>query len=226
MAKREKVEKKSLSLEGTIADINKQYKKTVIRVGVGDFIPGPKIPFSSPRANYMTYGGVPLGRATEFLGPENGGKTTSLLDVIGQAQKKFPNKRAVLFDLENTLDEEWAEKIGVDLDSLILGKPDDETAEQILQSILDIIETGEVSILGLDSIPMLVPKGLYDETLDKKSYGGASGVLTEFSRKISAILNKTQTAFVYTNQLRDNFNNPYDMYHTPGRETAVLVSDN
>ena len=245
-------------LDKAIMDINKRFKTEILRTG-SEYIYVEKIPFSSPRANYMTYGGVPIGKATEFLGAESGGKTTSALIVCGQAQKKAVKewttkkdtltsrvdslgerdtksakddlkkysaelvawvekspKKVVFFDLENTLDDEWAELNGVDIQELIIARPQDHTAEQILQMVLDIIDSGLIELLVIDSLPMLVSKQIYEETLDKKSYGGMSAVLTEFSKRVSAKLSRHHTSLIGINQVREDFDNPYNIYSTPG----------
>jgi recombination protein RecA len=125
-------------------------------------------------------------------------------------------RKAVYFDTENTLDEEWAQKNGVDTDALYLVRPDDQTAEQVLQMVLDMIDTGLVEILVIDSIPMLVSQQLFDETLEKKSYGGIAGALTEFSSRVSPKIAKHHTALLSINQSREDFNNEYNLYNTPG----------
>lgn len=245
-------------LDSIVNEINKKYKQKIIQVGT-ERAYVEKIPFSSPRANYMTYGGVPVGKSTEFFGPEGGGKTTSALDVVGQAQKAASAKwekqvseseseleiletknnksdkdrikklkayveqlhldgprKAVYIDAENTLDEEWAQKNGVDTDALYLIKPEDQTAEQVLQIALDLIDTGSVEILVIDSIPMLVSQQVFDQTLEKKSYGGIAGALTDFSRRVSHKISTNHTALVTINQSRDDLGNEYNIYHTPG----------
>jgi recombination protein RecA len=246
------------ALDAVIAKLNQQYKKEVVKKGTSQ-IYVDKIPFSSPRANYMTYGGVPIGKGTEFLGTEGGGKTTSALDITAQAQKKAKReynkelgelrdeidaleekgnksdakrldklkkeygtlnergpRRCVYLDLENTLDEEWAEKIGVDLDELYLMKPDDETAEQVLQMVLDLIDSGMVLLLVIDSLPMLVSQKVFEEDLSKKQYGGIAGVVTDFCGKVSPMLSRNHTALVIINQIREDLNNPHNQFHTSG----------
>lgn len=245
-------------LDKVVADINKKYKSNIIQIGT-ERAYVEKIPFSSPRANYMTYGGIPKGKSTEFFGPEGGGKTTAALDVTGQAQKaakiawgkelgevsaELDNliaknnksdkdrikklqerqlkletdgpRKAVYFDTENTLDEDWAQKNGVDTEALYLVRPDDQTAEQVLQMVLDIVDTGLVEILVIDSIPMLVSQQIFDQTLEKKSYGGIAGALTEFSRRISSKISRHHTALLSINQSRDDLANEYNLYNTPG----------
>lgn len=246
------------SLELVMNEINKKYKSNIVRKGT-ELDPVAKIPFSSPRANYITYGGIPRGKATELFGPENGGKTTTAIDIVAQAQqvawKEYQEKlitlqeemeklqesgsksaakrlkgaqsehrqieekgpqKVVYVDSENTLDEEWAETNGVDTEDLILIRPQDQTAEQVLQMMLDLITTEDVILMVLDSIPMLVPKQIYDEDMDKKMYGGVSGPMSEFSRRVSGLIGKTNTALIMINQIREEMNSQYIAYRTPG----------
>lgn len=246
------------ALDKAIEKLNADYKKQIVRLGT-EQIYVEKIPLSSPRANYMTYGGIPIGKGTEFFGPEGGGKTTSALDATAQAQKKARNdfgnelgalrteletleeknnksdqkritklresikeleergpKRCIYVDLENTLDEEWAQKIGVDTDELYLMRPDAETAEEVLQMILDLLETGMVILLVIDSLPMLVSQKIYDENLDKKTYGGIADTVAAFCSKATPIINKFKTALIIINQIREDLQNPHNLYKTPG----------
>lgn len=245
-------------LEKAIRDINQKYKSDIIQKGT-EMVYVEKIQFSSPRANYLSYGGIPIGKATEFFGSEGGGKTTSALDIAGQAQKRAKSefsqalasidsevealsgktgksdadrlkrleekrqtlvetghRRVVYIDAENTLDVDWARRLGVDTDDLILMRPQDQTAEQVLQMMLDLIDTGQVILMVLDSIPMLVSQSLYDESLEKKSYGGIAGAVTEFCRKVSGKISQHRTALLLINQVRENLENPYDQFKTAG----------
>lgn len=248
------------ALEKAIKEINSKYKKELVRKGT-DQIYVKRIRFTSPRMNYMTYGGIPVGKATELFGPENGGKTTTALDLVANAQKQaleeyeeaveaiesklytlsqkeklskqdekdvkkleeeleqlqeLGPEKVVYVDAENTLDVEWAQKLGVDTDSLILVRPDDETAEQVLQIVLDLIDTGRVLLLVLDSVPALVGAKVYDEDIGKQTYGGLGDVMAQFSGKVSGKLTRTMTALVVINQVREDMNNPHNMYKTPG----------
>lgn len=240
-----------MNLDQVMQEINKKYKDEIIRRGTGR-IYKDRIPFSSARLNYITYGGIPLGKVTEFLGPDGSGKTTTALDVVGRAQKlaeeEFKNKiaeyderiaqetgkrqqqlkeeleevksrgkrKVIYIDAENTLDEEWAEKIGVDTDELILMLPQEQSAEQVLQMIIDLVATGEVILIVLDSLPMLVPQSLFDEEMDKKAYGGIAGAMSVFSSKICPKLARSRTALIIINQIRDDMKNPFNLFHTPG----------
>lgn len=245
-------------LDIAIQTLNRKYKAELVQKGVG-MVYVEKIPFSSPRLNYMTYGGIPIGKSTELFGPEGGGKTTTAIDIVGNAQRlayrnwkerieslqtahkelteknnktdqkriasvaeeieelteKGPRK-VVYVDSENTLDSDWAELNGVDLEEMYLIRPQDHTAEQVFQMILDLVGSGEILCIVLDSIPSLVSQKLYDKTLEEKTYAGISDAASEFSRKISPLISKHHTAYVQINQIRDNLKNPFDIYHVPG----------
>ncbi len=237
----------------TLAGINKSYGTDTVRFGLA-LERVPRIPFTSVRANYITYGGIPIGRSTEMFGPENGGKSTTALDLVGQAQKQCVQEhqvslvelkkalekkmspkdrqaleskleetqeygpRSVLYvDTEHTLDYAWAEKLGVDINSLLVLDPKEaRSAEEILQATLDLVDTGAIKLLVIDSIPMLVPQTLVGESLEKKSYGGIAGVLTQFANRMAPKLAKYQTAMILINQVREDLSNPYNMFRTPG----------
>lgn len=241
-----------------MAELNKKFKAQIINQGT-DIIEVAKIPFSSPTANWMTYGGIPVGKITEFFGGEGGGKTTSALDICANAQKKFnevfeqyrekvldeieqlkakdtkdSKKKAdklmsdlmeyvergprvvVYIDAEQTLDVQWAQLLGVDTEAMILVRPQEQTAEQVLQIAIDLISTGDVGLCVLDSIPMLVSQNIFNEDMDKKSYGGISQALTVFCSKVTPHLTQQQCAFIGINQIREDLASMYNTVSTPG----------
>ena len=241
-----------------MAEINKKFKAQIINQGT-DIIEVAKIPFSSPTANWMTYGGIPVGKITEFYGGEGGGKTTSALDICANAQKEFNKifdqhredllneiellnekntkeakkksdkltaelvahvekgpKVVVYIDAEQTLDVKWAQLLGVESESMILVRPQEQTAEQVLQIALDLIATGDVGLCVLDSIPMLVSQNILEESLEKKSYGGISQALTTFCSKVTPHLVQNQCAFIGINQIREDLSSMYNTTSTPG----------
>jgi recombination protein RecA len=241
-----------------MAELNKKFKANIINIGT-DIIEVAKIPFSSPTANWMTYGGIPVGKITEFYGGEGGGKTTSALDICANAQKQFnkvyeekldslnnqitklesseskENKKkiaklieevnrlkekgtkvVVYIDAEQTLDVKWAQLLGVDTESMILVRPQEQTAEEILQIAIDLVSTGDVGLCVLDSIPMLVSQNIFDESLEKKSYGGISQALTMFCSKVTPHLVQNQCAFIGINQIREDLSSMYNTTSTPG----------
>ena len=246
------------SIDLKMAELNKKFKANIINIGT-DIIEVDKIPFSSPTANWMTYGGIPVGKITEFYGGEGGGKTTSALDICANAQKQFnkvyeekldllnnqitelesseskENKKkiaklieevnrlkekgtkvVVYIDAEQTLDVKWAQLLGVDTESMILVRPQEQTAEEILQIAIDLVSTGDVGLCVLDSIPMLVSQNIFDESLEKKSYGGISQALTMFCSKVTPHLVQNQCAFIGINQVREDLSSMYNTTSTPG----------
>ena len=246
------------NIELKIAELNKKFKANIINMGT-DIIEVDKIPFSSPTANYMTYGGVPVGKVTEFFGGEGGGKTTSALDICANAQVKFAEvfdkqvaeleeqieelnmkgtkdaskkasrlqtqldeviekgeKLVVYVDTEQTLDTQWAKLLGVNTEKMILVRPQEQTAEQVLQIIIELIATGNVGLCVLDSIPCLVPQQIFEESLEKKAYGGISQPLSVFCSKVLPHLVQNQCAFIGINQIREDLSSMYNTISTPG----------
>ena len=233
-------------LDILIKDFNKQYKEE-IAARVIPKIETQKIPFSSPRANYMLYGGIPRGRIVEFAGEENGGKTTTALDIVANAQKLFQEeweneiteleaidkkkkeqqsrldyikargpKQIVYADCENTLDEEWARKLGVDTNKMILLKPQSQTAEQIFEMLLQMIDTDEVGLVVIDSLGVMLSAQAYEKSMEEKTYGGIAAALTLFSKKAELLCTKYNCTLIGINQMREDINSPYGGTITTG----------
>ena len=190
-------------LNNLIKEFNKSSSETVVSVGLPTY-EFKRIPFTSPRMNYCTFGGLPVGKLIEFYGEEHGGKTTSALDIIANYQQTGDNRAVLYVDAENTLDAEWARTMGVDVDNLILFKPTSQSAEEILQFILDAIDTGEIGLWVLDSIGALSSKQELEKTLDEKTYAGISAPLTVFGRKAEMLMTKHHCTGIGINQLRDD----------------------
>lgn len=226
-------------LDTLVAEINKQWKEDIATRGV-QRIHTQKIPFTSPRLNYMTYGGLPRKRLIEFSGDENGGKTTTALDVVKNAQQLFQKeweeelsnkdtdakrkaylesrgpKRVVWADCENTFDEEWAIKNGVDLDTLYLLRPQTQAAEDIFEMLLNMIETDEVGLAVIDSIGVMLSKQAFEKEVGDKTYGGISMALTRFSEVAVLDCRKYDCTVIGINQMRDDLNSPYGGKTTTG----------
>ena len=185
--------------------MNKKSQENVVQFGITSY-EFKRIPFTSPRLNYMTYGGLPIGKLIEFFGEEHGGKTTTALDVIANYQGMEDGRKVLYVDAENTLDVEWAEKIGVDVDSMIVFKPTSHSAEEIFQFILDMIQTNEVGLVVLDSLGVLVSAQALDKSVEDKTYAGISQALTNFSGKAEMFCQKTHCTFIGINQIRDDLN--------------------
>lgn len=203
------------NLDLIIKDLNKKMKVGNIQLGV-DFQEVQKIPFSSCRLNYMTYGGIPVGRIAEFYGADGSGKTTTAIDVAGNAQKMFPDKKVLFVDIEHTFDSCWATKLGLNCDNIIYLDPDSMGAEEVFNMIIELIESGEISLCILDSIGAMVSMQANEKQIGERTYGGVSMALTEFSKKITPVLARTQTAFIGINQVRDDMNSMYGGTTTTG----------
>lgn len=202
-------------LEALITKMNKDMKLGNIKLGV-DYQDVQRIPFSSCRLNYMTYGGIPVGRITEFFGSDGSGKTTTALDIAGQAQKMFPDKKVLICDIEHTFDTSWASKLGLDVGNILYFDPDSLDAEEVFNSLIELINSGEISLCILDSLGAMVSGQANDKKIGERTYGGISMPLTEFSKKITPILAKTKTAFIGINQIRDDMNSMYGGTTTTG----------
>ena len=131
-------------LEKAIRSINKKSGTKLIKENI-DYEDIEKIPFPSPKINWQLYGGLPLKRITEIAGSDGSGKTTTALAFCGEAQKMFPEKKALYIDAEYTLSLSWAEKLGVNTEELLIMQPETETAEDIFDYILDLVKTGGLS---------------------------------------------------------------------------------
>lgn len=202
-------------LDELIRQVNKEVGEDIVATGFKNY-EYERIPFTSPRMNYCTFGGLPIGRLIEFYGPEHGGKTTTLCDAIANYQNTYPNRRVVIVDAENTFDLDWAEKLGVDISKITLFQPTGQGAEFIFQFIEDAVKTGEVGMWALDSIGALVSNKEIDDDIEDKTYAGISQPLTKFAKRINPLMNKYHCLGIAINQERDNIGNPYAPPITPG----------
>lgn len=205
----------SSNLDLIVKDLNKKMKVGAISLGVA-FQEVQKIPFSSCRLNYMTYGGIPIGRIAEFFGTDGSGKTTTAIDIAGQAQKLFSDKKVLFVDIEHTFDPVWATKLGLNCDDIIYLDPDSMGAEEVFNMMIELIDSGEISLCILDSIGAMVSMQANEKQIGERTYGGVSMALTEFSKKITPVLSRTQTAFIGINQVRDDMNSMYGGTTTTG----------
>jgi recombination protein RecA len=125
--------------------------------------------------------------------------------------------RPVLYcDCENTLDAEWARKLGVDTDSLIVLNPTSQCAEDIFEFVLQMVETGEIGLFVIDSLGVMVSKEAMEKTIDQKTYAGISRPLTAFSNKVEMAMQKHQVTGICINQVRENLNSSWGGLTTPG----------
>ena len=203
------------NIDNILKDLNKKMKVGNIQLGV-DFQEVQKIPFSSCRLNYMTYGGIPVGRVVEFYGTDGSGKTTTAIDVAGNAQKMFPDKKVLFVDIERTFDAVWATKLGLNCNDIIYLDPDSMGAEDVFNIIMELVESGDISLVIIDSIGAMVSTQANEKEIGERTYGGISMSLTEFSKKIAPILSRTNCTLIGINQARDDMNSPYGGTTTTG----------
>ena len=202
------------SLEEVMAEINKK-RGNIINKGEWqeDYV---RVPFTSPRLNYITHGGLPLGKLVEFYGAEHGGKTTTALDIVANYQIMEDAKNVLWVDKENALDPVWAGKIGVNLDDVLMMKPDTTSAEDIFDDVLAIMGTGTVGLVVIDSFGVMQSKKASEESVADKNYGGIAQALTNFSDKALVLAQKHNTLVIGLNQLRDKMDSTYGGTTTTG----------
>ena len=210
-------------LDSLMAEVNKRFKQELMTNGLPVFNK-KRIPFSSMRLNYMTYGGIPRDGMIEFFGEEGSGKTTTALDIVANAQRIFKQEagkkqeplKVLWIDAENQLDEQWAKTLGVDLTCLKVFVPINMAAEDILEVAIASAATGEVGLIVLDSIGGLMSRKEIEGSVEDKQFCGIADPMRKFVNKIRPILGRNGCAFICINQLRDNVGAMYPSTKTPG----------
>jgi recombination protein RecA len=204
-------------MDALMKEINKEFKGDILHRGLAAF-DYERIPFTSPRLNYMTYGGIPKGKLIEFYGEEHGGKTTTALDIVANYQTMENAKGVVYADLENTLDSVWATKLGVDFtrDDIWVMNPTNQGAETIFEKILQMIATDEVGLVVIDSLGVMVSNQALEKSVEDKTYGGIAMALTNFSKKAEMLCHKHNCTIIGINQMRDDMNSMYGGVTTTG----------
>ncbi len=153
-------------------------------------------------------GGVPRGRIVEIFGPEASGKTTLILHIIAEAQKA--GGVAAFVDAEHALNPQWAEKIGVNLEDLLISQPD--TGEQALEIVETLVRSGGLDLILVDSVAALVPKSEIEGDMGDAQVGVQARLMSQALRKLAGTINKTSTCLIFTNQIRHKigvfFGNP------------------
>src|SRR5271154_4237980 len=191
--------KKALSL--AIAQIEKSCGKGSI-MKMGPDAPRVRIESISTGAINLDaaigVGGIPRGRVTEIYGPESSGKTTLCLHVVANAQRA--GGVAAFIDAEHALDMEYAKKLGVDVENLLISQPD--TGEQALEIADILVRSGAVDVVVVDSVAALVPKAEIEGEMGDSHMGLQARLMSQALRKLTAIVGKTRTTVVFINQLR------------------------
>ena len=166
-------------------------------------------------------GGYPKGRVIEIYGPESSGKTTVALHAIASAQKK--GGRAAFIDAEHAIDPEYAKRLGVNVDELILSQPD--SGEQAMEIVEILIKSQSVDLVVVDSVAALVPQAELDGEMSDAQVGAQARLMSKALRKITGLLNKSECSIIFINQLREKvgimFGNPET---TPGGRALKFYS--
>src|SRR5262244_884533 len=199
------------AVELAVGQIEKQFGKgSIMRLGQkGAIQPIDAIPTGAISIDFaLGVGGVPRGRVIEIFGPESSGKTTLALQVIAEAQKL--GGMAAFVDAEHALDASYAQKLGVDVDNLLVSQPDN--GEQALEIVEVLIRSGGVDVVVVDSVAALVPKAEIEGEMGEAQMGLQARLMSQALRKLTGVVSKSKTCLIFINQLREKigvmFGNP------------------
>src|SRR5437868_2223434 len=190
------------AIEMAVGQIEKQFGKgSIMRLGQKDA--GYTIPAISTGSVSLDYalgvGGVPRGRVIEIFGPESSGKTTLSLQVIAEAQKL--GGMAAFVDAEHALDSQYAVKLGVDLENLLVSQPDN--GEQALEIVEVLIRSGGVDVVVVDSVAALVPRAEIEGEMGDAQMGLQARLMSQALRKLTGVVSKSKTCLIFINQMRE-----------------------
>ena len=211
------------TLDQVLADIEKQFGKgAVMKLGENEHQKIDTISSGSIMLDVnLGIGGYPKGRIIEIFGPESSGKTTFALHAIAESQRK--GGRAAFIDAEHALDPEYASKLGVNINDLLLSQPDN--GEQALEICEALVRSGAISIVVIDSVAALVPQAEIEGEMGDTHVGLQARLMSQALRKLSGVINKTNTVVIFINQLREKvgvmFGNPET---TPGGRALKFYS--
>ncbi|MFP6584425.1 MAG: recombinase RecA [Candidatus Hydrogenedentota bacterium] len=196
------VELKTKALDVAVGQLEKQYGRgTLVRLGDDSFI--NKIPAISTGSLSLDIaigiGGLPRGRVVEIFGPEASGKTTLALHVVANAQKN--GGIACFIDAEHALDPTFAQKIGVDIDNLLVSQPD--TAEQALEICETLVRSNAVDVIVIDSVAALVPRAEVEGDMGDSHMGLTARLMSQALRKLTASISRSKSTVIFINQIRD-----------------------
>ncbi|MBQ8100477.1 MAG: recombinase RecA [Paludibacteraceae bacterium] len=198
------------ALQMAMAKIDKDFGKgAIMKLGDDKIEDIPVIPSGSVGLNLaLGVGGYPRGRVIEIYGPESSGKTTLAIHAIAEAQKQ--GGIAAIIDAEHAFDRFYAEKLGVDVDNLLISQPD--SGEQALEIADELIRSSAIDIIVIDSVAALTPKAELEGEMGDNKVGLQARLMSQALRKLTATINKTNTTCIFINQLREKigvmFGNP------------------
>ena len=211
------------TLDQVLLDIEKQFGKgSVMKLGDNEHTEIDVISSGSLSLDIaLGIGGYPKGRIIEIYGPESSGKTTFALHAIAEAQKK--GGRVAFIDAEHSLDPQYASKLGVNINELLLSQPDN--GEQALEICEALVRSGAISVIVIDSVAALVPQAEIEGEMGDSHVGLQARLMSQALRKLSGVINKTNTIAIFINQLREKvgvmFGNPET---TPGGRALKFYS--
>jgi len=201
---------RNIALEKALGDITKRYGDgSIMRLGEAHKLMVEAIPTGSLSLDIaLGVGGIPRGRITEVYGPESSGKTTICQHIVAEAQKL--GGTCAYIDMEHALDPTYAEHCGVDVESLLISQPD--TGEQALEITETLVRSGAIEAIVIDSVAALVPRAEIEGDMGDPQMGMQARLMSQALRKLSGAIKQTNTAVIFTNQLRQKigvmFGNP------------------
>jgi recombination protein RecA len=205
------LKERARAIDIAVSQIEKQFGKgSIMRLGQrGAIAPMEAISTGAISIDYaLGIGGVPRGRVVEIFGPESSGKTTLALQVIAEAQKT--GGMAAFVDAEHALDAQYAQKLGVDLENLLVSQPDH--GEQALEIVEVLVRSNSVDVVVVDSVAALVPKAEIEGEMGEAQMGLQARLMSQALRKLTGVVSKSKTTLIFINQLREKigvmFGNP------------------
>ena len=196
--------------ESALTQIERQFGKgSIMRLGAKEFQPISAISTGSIGVDAaLGVGGVPRGRIVEIFGPESSGKTTLSLHIIAEAQRT--GGLAAFIDAEHALDAEYAKKLGVDIDNLIVSQPD--SGEQALEIAEVLVRSAAIDVIVIDSVAALVPRAELEGEMGEAQMGLQARLMSQALRKLTGVVSKSKTCLIFINQIREKigvmFGNP------------------
>ncbi len=207
----EDLKERTKAIDIAVGQIEKQFGKgSIMRLGQrGAIVPMEAISTGSISIDYaLGIGGLPRGRVIEIFGPESSGKTTLALQVIAEAHRN--GGMAAFVDAEHALDAQYAQKLGVDLDNLLVSQPDN--GEQALEIVEVLVRSNSVDVVVVDSVAALVPKAEIEGEMGEAQMGLQARLMSQALRKLTGVVSKSKTTLIFINQLREKigvmFGNP------------------
>ncbi|MDP9121791.1 MAG: recombinase RecA [Acidobacteriota bacterium] len=198
------------AVDAAFSQIERQFGKgSIMRLGQREALAIESVSTGSISVDHaIGIGGLPRGRVVEIFGPESSGKTTLALSVVGQAQ--LAGGIAAFIDAEHALDAEYARKLGVDIDNLLVSQPDN--GEQALEIAEMLVRSNAVDVVVIDSVAALVPKAELEGEMGDSHVGLQARLMSQALRKLTAIVSKSKTCLIFINQIREKigvmFGNP------------------